>query len=91
MRQYKSLQELFSFGGFKAENKLKGRFGDPKARIVTLIRQKKLPYALAAKRNMPLAMIKRFVKRVTWMLQTIEFMCAMKGGAFFVVRVKACA
>jgi hypothetical protein len=40
-----TLQKLFSFPGFNAQGKLKGVFGDPKARIVELRRQKKERYA----------------------------------------------
>lgn len=36
-----SLRELFSFPGFVAGATLRGVFGDPKARIVTLRRRKK--------------------------------------------------
>lgn len=41
MKTGRSLRELFSFPGFVAAATLKGVFGDPKARIVTLRRRKK--------------------------------------------------
>lgn len=41
MTSIRSLRELFSFQGFRANETLTGKFGDPKARIVTLVRRKK--------------------------------------------------
>lgn len=43
MKTGRSLRELFCFPGFVAAATLKGVFGDPKARIVTLRRRKKRP------------------------------------------------
>jgi hypothetical protein len=43
MKTGRSLRELFCFPGFVATATLKGVFGDPKARIVTLRRRKKRP------------------------------------------------
>jgi hypothetical protein len=40
MNKYKTLQALFSFKGFKAAPGLVGKFGDFKARIIVLVRQK---------------------------------------------------
>lgn len=44
MKEIKTLRELFSFPGFYALQQLKGVFGDPKARIIELKRQKKELY-----------------------------------------------
>src|SRR3546814_3890279 len=41
MKTGRSLRELFSFPGFVAAATLKGEFGDPKMRIVSLRRRKK--------------------------------------------------
>ena len=41
MKKARTLRELFSFPGFYAHRQLQGVFGDPKARIVELRRQKK--------------------------------------------------
>jgi hypothetical protein len=41
VKETRTLRELFSFPGFYAERQLAGVFGDPKARIVELKRQKK--------------------------------------------------
>jgi hypothetical protein len=44
VKERRTLRELFSFPGFYAQGQLKGVFGDPKARIVELRRQKKGRY-----------------------------------------------
>lgn len=41
MKTNKTLTELYSFPGFKAQSKLKGIFGDHTARIITLKRIQK--------------------------------------------------
>ncbi|MCQ4164601.1 hypothetical protein [Tahibacter harae] len=41
MKTGRNLRELFSFPGFAAAATLKGVYGDPKARVVTLRRRKK--------------------------------------------------
>lgn len=48
MKTKKTLQQLFSFPGFRAKQTLTGKFGDPKARIIELDRQKKQRYARIA-------------------------------------------
>ena len=45
MKTGRSLKELLSVPGFVALAKLKGIFGDPKARVVQLRRRKKQPFA----------------------------------------------
>lgn len=55
MKTGRSLRELFSFPGFIAGATLKGVFGDPKQRIVTLQRRKKPPCAPAAATAAPTA------------------------------------
>lgn len=42
MKTGRNLRELFCFPGFAAAATLTGVFGDPKARVVTLRRRKKL-------------------------------------------------
>ncbi len=41
MKQTRTLRELFSLSGFNAQSQLQGVFGDPKARMIELKRQKK--------------------------------------------------
>ncbi len=48
MKYHKTLQELFSFPGFRAKQTLLAKFGDPKIRIVELVRRKKQASALIA-------------------------------------------
>jgi hypothetical protein len=81
MKKNKTLQALFSFPGFKAMKHLQGKFGDHRARIVKLRRQKKQQNALDAANITEAFMIAKCAKHETWMLQTIDSMCAMKGGA----------
>jgi hypothetical protein len=50
VKETRTLRELFSFPGFNAQGQLQGVFGDPKARIVELRRQKKERYAQAVVR-----------------------------------------
>ena len=51
MMQVQTLSALFSIPGFHARSRLQGIFGDPHARLVTLVRRKKLPCARAAGRG----------------------------------------
>ena len=48
MESGRSLRELFSFPGFVAAATLRGEFGNPKVRIVTLRRRKKGSIAFPA-------------------------------------------
>jgi hypothetical protein len=48
MKSGRSLRDLFAFPGFVAATTLKGVFGDPKVRIVTLRRRKKRRCAATA-------------------------------------------
>jgi len=57
MTQVQTLSALFSFPGFHARSRLQGIFGDPHARLVTLVRRKKLPCARAAGRGLGLSTI----------------------------------
>ena len=62
MKEASTLQELFSFPGFKAKRQLQGVFGNPKARIVELMRQKKERYAQDVERIIAANTILRFDK-----------------------------
>jgi len=53
MKEARTLRELFSLPGFSVQGKLKGVFGDSKARIVELKRQKKERYAQDAESVIP--------------------------------------
>ena len=41
MKHTQTLSAVFSFPGFRARSRLQGIFGDPHARLVTLVRRKK--------------------------------------------------
>lgn len=51
MKRVQTLSALFSFPGFRARSRLQGIFGDPHARLVTLVRRKKRPCARAVGRG----------------------------------------
>lgn len=91
MNKNKTLQELFSFPGFKATKQLQGKFGDPKARIIVLGRQKKLLNVLVVINATKYITIARFVKHAIWMPLIIELFCAMKDGEYVVGSAKVCA
>ena len=59
MKKARSLVELFSFSDFTVKNELKGKFGDPKIRIIDLKRKKKSPPALFANLTLELFMIEK--------------------------------
>ena len=82
MKKNKTFQALFSFPGFKAKGYLQGKFGDHKARIVELKRQKKRLYVLVVESVIRFFMIVRFVKHEIWMLRIIDYMYVMKGVVF---------
>jgi hypothetical protein len=90
MKKNKTLQQMFSFIGFKAGMKLEGKYGDPKARIISLTRQKKRLNVLVAANELGLAMILKFVKHAIWTLQIIEYTYVMKDGVFTVLGAKVC-
>ena len=51
MKDTQTLSALFSVPGFRACSRLHGIFGDPHARLVTLVRRKKQPSAPAVGRG----------------------------------------
>ncbi len=65
MKKNKTLRELFSFPGFKACNKLEGKFGDPISRVIVLVREKKQQIAHPAENEIKVIMIKKYVSPVT--------------------------
>lgn len=90
MKKDKTIQELFSFYGFKAARQLEGMFGDSKARIISLIRQKKRLSVLAAANDIRLAMTVKFVKHVIWTQQIIEYIYVTRDGVCTALGAKAC-
>ena len=91
MKQNKTLQELFSFPGFKAKKRLQGKFGDPRARIVVLTRQKKQLCVLDVASVTKHIMTAKNLKREILMQQIIEYTCAMNGDGYSVHGATVCA
>jgi hypothetical protein len=90
MKKNKTLQELFSFHGFKANKRLQGKFGDSKARIVLLTRQKKRLYVLVAGIVINPIMIIKNVKYGILMRQITECMFAMNADDYFAHGAMVC-
>jgi len=87
MKKNRTLQELFSFPGFKACQQLEGKFGDPKARIIILNRQKKQQNVQDAIRFIKRFTIERLANRATEMLEIIELFFVTRGGVYFAKNV----
>lgn len=79
MKEKRTLRELFSFPGFKAKEQLQGVFGDQKARIVELRRQKKDQYAQAVARVTAATTILRSDRCEISMLWDGAFICALNS------------
>lgn len=80
MKNSRTLCEMFSSKGFAAKNKLKGKFGDPKVRVITLRRQKKQRSVLCVEQNIEVIMIAEFVMYAIVMQKVIAFIFAMRDG-----------
>jgi len=79
---------MFSFDGFTPKNKLEGKFGDPKIRIITLKRQKKLQFVPNAVRYLGIFMIGKIVRYVIVMQRAIEYIFITKNEEYAVKNVK---
>jgi hypothetical protein len=79
MKRNRTLQELFSFPGFRAMKGLEGKFGDPKARIIKLKREKKRRAVQVADRDIERITIARRAKHGMWMQRDIACMYVLKG------------
>ena len=66
MKTNKTLNDLYSFPGFRARSKLKGVLGDSPARIVTLVRRQKKRYVAHAARPRRVSTTARFIGCATW-------------------------
>jgi hypothetical protein len=78
MIKAKTLRAMFSFDGFIAENKLEGKFGDPKIRIITFKRQKKLQFVPNAVQYLRVFMIEKIVRYVIVMQEVIKYIFLTK-------------
>lgn len=88
MKKNKTLRELFSFNGFVAKNKLIGKFGDPKARIIDLVRKKKQQHVQSVIHNTRIFTIENCIFLVIVMRKVIEFMCDTKEDVCSVKNAK---
>jgi hypothetical protein len=75
VKKARTLRELFSFPGFYSQGQLQGVFGDPKARIVQLKRQKKAQSVQGAARdpgNTTIQEYDRYGIRMRWNGESIS-------------------
>lgn len=91
MKKARTLRELFSFPGFISKYQLEGQFGDPKARIIVLERQKKRQYVLSVTLVLKVITIERSVACAIVMSNAIEYIFAMKDGEYIATNVMAYA
>lgn len=80
MKKVRTLRELFSFPGFYAMSRLEGVFGDPKARIVELKRQKKEQYAQVVVRATRVITMLKIEKHEIWTHWDGEFIFTINNG-----------
>ena len=90
MNRDRTLQELFSLPGFRENDQLQGKFGDPNSRVVVLSRQKKLPFALHVGNIIKLIMIVKNMKHVILTHVAIVFTCGLKDDVYFACGAKVC-
>ena len=91
MKSTRTLSELFSFNGFRAKATLTGKFGDPKARIVTLARRKKRVSALAVKPVTVATMIVSYARLAIWMPLAFGYILVTRDGVCVAQGVAVCA
>ncbi len=90
MKAGRSLRELFSFPGFVAAATLRGEFGDPKLRVVTLRRRKKRPCVRTAATAAAAGMTRGCAVRATCVLPAGTCMSSSSVGACTARDVAAC-
>src|SRR3989344_7675967 len=66
MKTKKTLQDLYSFPGFRAGSRLKGIMGDSLARIVTLVRRQKKRHAVHATRSRAASTTAILIESAIW-------------------------
>lgn len=90
MKAGRSLRELFSFPGFVAAATLRGEFGDPKLRVVTLRRRKKRPSVRTAATAAAAGMTRGCAVRATCVWPAGTCMSSSSVGACTARDVAAC-
>ena len=88
MRRKKSLKDLFSLPGFTAKKEIQGKFGEPKARILELRRQKKERSARDVEKDTALTTMQKLNKCETWMYLNGEFTSDLNNGGYRVLTVE---
>ena len=73
MKQKRTLQELFSKPGFRAQSRLLGRFGEAKASIIVLRRRKKRASALDVERVTSVTTTRKWRRREIWTQAIVEY------------------
>ena len=79
MKSVRTLREMFSLKGFVARSELQGKFGDPKARIIELRRQKKRRLVLNVEQVIEAITIESFPACAVVMRWVIAFIFTMNG------------
>ncbi len=73
MKKTKRLLDEYQFPGFRPVAKIKGKFGDPKARIITLKRRQKKQHVAVAE---------RFIKAIMTTRQDLFVICHVVANGF---------
>ncbi len=89
MKRCRTLSELFSFPGFRVQQRLSGLFGDPQVRIVDLARRKKRRYVLDVVAYIVGTTTARYVGYEIRMCMVGASMCALSNGAWTARPVEA--
>lgn len=88
MKTKTTLASLYSFPGFKAMANLKGIYGDPESRIITLKRCQKKQFVLAVEQACVPIMIRSVNVFVTYLLAVLEFFLSLNKDALAVKNVR---
>jgi len=84
MKKVKRLLDAYRFPGFRPLAKLKGKFGDKKARIISLVRLEKKLSAVVAERFPKAFMTGKKNWSEIYLAETPEFICQWKSDELIV-------
>jgi hypothetical protein len=88
LRRKKSLKDLFSLPGFTVKKEIQGKFGETKARILELKRQKKERSAQDVEKVTALTTMQKLNKCEIWMYLNGEFTSNLNNGGYRVLTVE---
>lgn len=88
MKTKTTLASLYSFPGFKAMANLKGIYGDPESRIITLKRRQKKRFAPAVGKAYALIMIQSLSVFVICLLAVREYILSLNKDVLAVKAVR---